>query len=274
MIIVEPTVEKLEQKSTVTDAFRHAEYAGRICYNSIDKMNDAYYNKGFIDGLIANGHYSPLAHGYIYLTIPKNLMGYNITKLVNFLIKDTFFTRTVITPEKYYISTNLRVLYEHFKFEDINIIWPFVGSPTIYHDIYYSFKVQTSIGVTRELNRHAAYLAICEQSTRWCNFSKKDAGEVYFIKPWFYDNNTETSKIWKESCKQSEEAYMKLLEQGNKPDVARNVLNLSTRSVVVYTAPKSKWDHVLSLRSSDLGAKNVHPDCAIIANKINKLINE
>lgn len=276
MIILEPSVSQIVQKCTLQAAYNKAEFAGRICYNSIDKMipGKGGTNEGFIKGLLAKGHYSPLAHGAIYLTIPRSVRGYNVNSIIEILTKDTFFTSTVKTAENWYITTNLRVLHEHFSQDEVNSLQPFIDNPTQYHDIYYTFRVQTSIGVTRELNRHAAYLAICEQSTRWCNFSKKEDGEVYFVKPWYYDLNPEAAKVWEESCKQSENAYMKLLEQGNKPDVARGVLNLSTRSIVIYSAPKSKWKHVLELRSPELGAKNVHPDCAIIADKIKEFIYE
>ncbi len=272
MIITDNKVSLLEQKFCLSSAYQQAEYAGRICYNSTNRItNDSY--KGFIKGLLANEHYSPLGHGAIYMIIPKAIRNYSIITVIN-ILKHNFFTSIIITDKNYYITTNLRVLHENLLQDEIKLLTPFIGSPTQYHDLYYTFRVETSIGVTRELNRHATYLAICEQSTRWCNFSKKDGGEVYFIKPWFYETNREAAEVWKENCKESEESYMKLLELGNTPNVAREVLNLSTRTIVIYSAPKSKWEHVLKLRSPKCGAKNVHPDCAIIADKINDIIYE
>lgn len=59
------------------------------------------------------------------------------------------------------ITTNYRVLVENGWLDDLK----YLCDPTEFHEMRYSFKLTTSIGVTRELNRHRVN-SIAEQSTR------------------------------------------------------------------------------------------------------------
>jgi thymidylate synthase (FAD) len=129
-------------------------------------------------------------------------------------------------------------------------------------------KVVTDIGVTREFNRHRTF-SIVEQSTRYCNFSKDKFGnEITFIIPsWLKCKDIDCKSLdvmnsleFKKYCldKKSEEFvytigtcewhYLRLLQQGLKPQEARQVLPLSTKTEVVYTAFESDWRHFFDLR--------------------------
>ena len=49
-----------------------------------------------------------------------------------------------------YVTTNYRVLVENNWLDDLK----YLCEPTQYHEKRYTFKVTTSIGVSREGNRH------------------------------------------------------------------------------------------------------------------------
>lgn len=269
MKLIPQSVQLLPQEYTLVGAMKAAEYAGRICYNSVDKITEKSY-KGFIKGLIANKHFSPLAHGIIYLQIPAIMQD-----IINTFYKSHFSTVTYYEGE-YYISTNLRVLYEDFNDIIRGNLYSYIVEPTKFHIPYYSFEVITSIGVSRELNRHSTSLAICEQSTRFCNFSKdKFNKEIQFIRPeWYYNVPDCVQKEFVSTLDLLETNYMNWLNMKLKPEQARAILPLETATKVIYTGNINNWNHVLSLRSSDRGAKNVHPECSEIANKINKYVGE
>ena len=263
MKLINQSVKQLNQELTLEGAMKAAEYAGRICYNSTDKITEDSY-KGFIKGLVARGHMSPLAHGIIYFDFPKD---FNNTYLT--ILKHNNFSYTISSKTRVFVATNLRVLYENFNQKEINTMLPYITNDD--KGIKYSsFEVITSIGVSRELNRHAVSLAICEQSTRFCNFSKdKFNREITFIKPeWYYKCKDYVQKEFVSTLGLLETNYMNWLNLGLKPEQARAMLPLETATRVIYTGLNIDWLHVLLLRSSNMGAKNVHPECAEIANLI------
>ncbi|MHA1691365.1 MAG: FAD-dependent thymidylate synthase [Candidatus Heimdallarchaeaceae archaeon] len=120
----------------------------------------------------------------------------------------------------------------------------------------FSVRVKTAISVTREWNRHRL-LSITEQSTRYCNYSKDKFGGVTFIQPALHDSWTaKQQEIFKEFCNVAEHGYLKALDSGLKPQQARALLPLCTKTEVIYTGNLREWRHVLNLRTD----KSAHPD--------------
>ena len=123
-------------------------------------------------------------------------------------------------------------------------------------------------GVSHEIVRHriAAY---CQESTRYCNYSKGDfGGEIAFIKPLFFDRGTQPYEAWEASCRTSEEAYFELLNLGCSPQEARSVLPNSLKTEVIMTANLREWRHFLKLRCSPAA----HPQMRQLAvDLLNKL---
>ena len=125
-----------------------------------------------------------------------------------------------------------------------------------------SVKFICDIGIGRELTRHRL-CSFCQESTRYINYSKKKFGnEIKIIEP---DNSilpkeSEAYNYWYEACLYAEKSYMHLLESGIKPEIARNVLPLSTATELVVTANIREWRHLLSLRISEFA----HPQMRFI----------
>lgn len=169
------------------------------------------------------------------------------------------------------ITTNYRVIVEN-HWEDI--MKEFICEPTEYHTPRITLKFTTNIGVTREGNRMRAN-SIAEESTRYCNYSNDKFGnEITFIAPsWLFKEQItshdsvkiakqarkvlESSNYTKEemaelvylrSCAESELNYLLLIELGWKPQQAREILPLATKSDVVYTAFPHQWRHFFDLR--------------------------
>lgn len=122
--------------------------------------------------------------------------------------------------------------------------------------------------------------SISEQSTRYCNYSKdKFNGEVTYVIPQWAKNITSESvngwdnkqtgtsectlaeKVFLSILANDEAVYLQLIEQGKKPQEARDALPLATATTVMYTGFVSDWKHFFELRTS-VGA---HPDARAIA---------
>lgn len=109
-------------------------------------------------------------------------------------------------------------------------------------------------GVTHEIVRHrlASY---CQESTRYCNYSKAKFGGITFIDPCFWSKDDYKFVVWKKSMQDAENTYLCLLGQGATPQEARSVLPNSLKTEIVVTANFREWRHILKLRT----APTAHP---------------
>ena len=111
-------------------------------------------------------------------------------------------------------------------------------------------KFTVDRGVSHEIVRHrlAAY---CQESTRYCNYSKNGfGGEITVIKPLYLDEGTRAFACWRGACETAESAYFSLLEWGCSPQEARAVLPNSLKTEVVMTANLREWRHFFKLRTA------------------------
>lgn len=105
-------------------------------------------------------------------------------------------------------------------------------------------------GVSHEIVRHrlAAY---CQESTRYCNYSKDGfGGEITLIKPLYLMEDTPAYDQWEWSCKAAEKTYFQMLNWGCPPQEARAVLPNSLKTELVMTANLREWRHFFRLRTA------------------------
>jgi len=120
---------------------------------------------------------------------------------------------------------------------------------------FLTVKIICDRGVTHELVRHrlASYT---QESTRYCNYTKeKFGGEVTFIRPFFWNEDTARYKIWLEAMANTENAYLSLIEKGASAQEARSVLPNSLKTEIVVTANLREWRHIFKMRCD----KAAHP---------------
>lgn len=116
-------------------------------------------------------------------------------------------------------------------------------------------------GVSHEIVRHrlAAY---CQESTRYCNYSKDGFGnEITVIEPCYLDNISPAYGHWYNACNKAEEEYFNMLAAGYTPQEARAVLPNSLKTEVVMTANIREWRHFFKLRCSEAA----HPQMREVA---------
>ena len=130
-----------------------------------------------------------------------------------------------------------------------------------------SVRFTVDRAIANELVRHrlASY---CQESSRYCNYSKdKFYNEIKVIEPEELLPRSSTDyNIWWVSCKNAEEAYMTMISNGVKPEIARSVLPLSTATEIIMTANIREWRNVLKLRSSH--NMRAHPQMRSICDRL------
>lgn len=273
MKLIKPKAEILIQQPGLEGLYKQIELAGRTCYKSEDKITDYSANK-FVVRMIESNHCAMLEHGTVYLKCPKNAIIQSPIHRDSGEYFDNPYTKINYDGlDIAYITTNYRVIIENGWQDDLQ----YLCEPTEHHERRYTFKVTTSIGVTRELNRHRVN-SIAEQSTRYCNYSKDKFGnEITFCIPswinipegnihWdgaYYINSyrieSDEYDSWIMSCDQAERSYNFAIRRNWKPQQAREVLPLCTATEAVYTAFESDWEHFFELRYEQSTGK-VHPN--------------
>ena len=127
-------------------------------------------------------------------------------------------------------------------------------------------KVVCDRGVTHEIVRHRIG-AYCQESTRYCNYSKDKFGnEISCVIPaqLIGHEDHEDFKKWKDMMEATEAYYMNLLSSGWTPQEARAVLPNSLKTEIFVTYNIREWRHFLKLRAS----KAAHPDMQVVAKMI------
>lgn len=116
-------------------------------------------------------------------------------------------------------------------------------------------KFITNRAIANEFVRHRL-ASFAQESTRYCNYSIEDKfdGEVTFIYPYFdpfnhYPSSDTNFKPFFDTYKFAEHAYLHLIKNGVKPEIARGVLPLDTKTELVVTANYREWRHILNLRA-------------------------
>lgn len=110
-------------------------------------------------------------------------------------------------------------------------------------------------GISHEIVRHRLF-SFAQESTRYCNYSKgKFGSEITFIKPCFWDEDSNFYMMWKFCCLEAEKDYIYFIEDGATPQEARTVLPNSLATEIVVTGNYREWRHFLKLRTD----KAAHP---------------
>ena len=130
-----------------------------------------------------------------------------------------------------------------------------------------SVKFIVDRGISHELVRHRI-ASFAQESTRYCNYAKDKFGsECNFIDitPGIKLDNKmksmETSEIalvleeWEKAMEDAERHYMKILELGATPQIARSVLPNSTKTEITVSANYREWRKFFKLRIP----KTAHP---------------
>lgn len=289
MELVRPNAEIWEQGTTLADMWKHIARCTRVCYQSEKKDNEET-EEDFVKRVILRhkpwnseaNHLSMLEHGTVYLMCKADEEGpgldkYDYNKYSKFVYKDF----------NSYVTTNLRVIYENGWLDDLK----YSCAPTEHHIKRVTVSFTTNIGVSREFNRHRVN-SIAEESTRYCNYNKRNDGQIKIGLPaWLLDDGSigyinhhteDTIDSWCEDIYDQsydqwcdidyylfalttcEFCYNALIDKGWKPQQAREVLPLATKTQLIHTAFVDDWKHFFALRADGVSGPP-HPNAKLVA---------
>lgn len=258
MQLIKSSFEIVEQEApdSINSIRKHVELCGRTCYKSTDKIKEGSSIE-FVNRLINSKHFSVLEHGTIYLTIPKKNILLTMHREKFDWIFSNPYTKVNQTPDNYYITTNYRVIIENNYLD----ILEYITQRTEYHEQRVSVKFICSRAIANEFVRHRKF-SFSQESTRYVNYSKDKFGNeiTYIIPSWLdysikdgdvYSYNTHID-LWQksedantsnflQSIAFAEKNYMILISNGWKPEQARDVLPLCTKTELIMTGFISDW---------------------------------
>ena len=291
MKLIESSVEIIPQESGLEGMYKQCELAGRTAYKSQDRITEGSAKK-FVEAMIKSNHGAVLEHGTVYMTFKWWQIGKKLKYLFNPYSKIRKFK---------YVTTNLRVLFEHGWMNDLE----YFCEPTKYHERRITSKFICSRSIAQEITRHRVFSFLME-SQRYCMYSKERmGGEITYIIPEWVKNRihevantinpltgTSNSYIldeqtipdivrismrasdratncWWEFLKKAEDDYMYLLvdECGLKAEEARGVLPNDCKTELIMTGFISDWKHFFDLRSRGTTGKP-HPDIKVLADDL------
>lgn len=248
MKLITPSYEIIPQ----TDLFKHIESCGRICYKSEDRITDDSCIS-FVNMIKSNKHLSVLEHGTIYLQRCVVHPNDDFWNWVNKYRSNPYSKVNVYDDRSggtlfAYVTTNYRVITEN-HWEDDLMKYDLLSSwktPSKYHEQRITVHFVCDRGIGNELVRHRVF-SFSQESTRYCNYSKnKFRNELKFIRP-----NWEVNDDWMSQLEQTEKIYINLINEHRwKPEQARSVLPLCTKTEIMMTGFVSDWKKFLELRTS------------------------
>lgn len=129
-----------------------------------------------------------------------------------------------------------------------------------------SVKFVMDRAIANELVRHRVS-SFSQESTRYCCYANDKFGnEITVIKPVMLEEGSDAYQTWKDGVAQIEKSYLKMLEQGAKPETARALLPCCLKAEIVMSANLREWKHVFSMRCSDAA----HPDIRFLMRDLKK----
>jgi thymidylate synthase (FAD) len=265
--------------------YKHIERIGRICYKSEQSITDTSAEP-FIKTLFNRGHHAMLEHFRFIVEIGE--ADYGILKAMEYdkyITLTDYNDRYIVSAsarglndlfhsiddeddcslmQEYVIENIVANIVRRYEckslfsenictsmlFETMHIIDDFneLSWREYRMHAWYSVHFVCDRGVTHEMVRHRD-ASFAQESTRYCDYNEdKFGGEITFIKPCFWSEDSEQYRLWKLACRYGEKSYRQLTKMGAKPQEARSILPNSLKSEIVITAQMYEWEHIFDLR--------------------------
>lgn len=263
MKLIENKIEKLNQSHDLLGIYEQIEIAGRTAYKSLDKIEydengRSKTAKEFVERMIKWNHCSTLEHGTVYLEFP---FGRGADLMYGLLKYTSVKKNPNILDSPVYVTTNYRVLAENGLLCDLD----FLCEPTEYHEKRTTFRLTCARVQADSFVRHRVFSFLME-STRYCNYDNDKFGnEITIVEPTKWDDFSAVQQnLFFGAWEYAERNYMTLINDGVKPEDARDVLPLQLKTELIMTGTESQWNEFFKLRISD----HAHPDAKYIAEQI------
>jgi len=306
MKFVDSGFEIITQDTGLDGLYKHVERVARVSYKSEDKITDNSAKK-MVDLLIKNKHLACLEHGTIYLhRKPEPFNAKRFMDFINKYSVNKYSQCQCVSSNgegftsisDCYVTTNARVIIENNWEDDLQ----YMCEPTEFHEKRYTVKFTWPIGIVRDALRHRTGWSFMNESTRYINYAKEKFGGLTIVIPqWIYTLRNElgnslsedkewlttlsgeelvnqltcenrTVATWVNAMERSEKDYFYLTSgvDGYKlrPEQARGILPLDTKSELIMTGFASNWVHFFNMRSYIAMTGPAHEDMQYIVNQV------
>ncbi|MEJ2034093.1 MAG: FAD-dependent thymidylate synthase [Deltaproteobacteria bacterium] len=284
MRIVPPSFEILDHLDRQSPALR-IEACGRICYKSEEKISEKSAEP-FIRNIVKHGHNSVLEMAVVSLQVTVDteaIATQFINTLPKFLQLDRLEKRVLMMTGS--IRAFRELYLDHGTVKLVKAVTAFLAGryPLLFSDLvpkrglvpqsgvlveklslaevddlsadllakhrYLAVKFVVNRAVTHEIVRHRP-VSYLQESQRYCRYSESKFGnEVTFIKPLFFEEDSEEYRLWLQAMVQTEKIYLELLNTSS-PQAARTVLPNSCKTELIAYANLIEWLHIFKLRTS------------------------
>ena len=275
------------------DCLRHIERCGRLCYRSPQSkdIEDALI---ILNSWLSNGHTSLYEHSQLVLKIESSEY---MTDFLKDIIKAglyRFFDLDHIYDD--IIAGNLRVWLHAYDLmgDDHSLIFGNIKGALPHFLSHWSCDARDDAlvpasDVPKKLHRYAAFILLDRgvlaewtrhdfgfsvESSRYCNYGKDKYGNSidihdqdtvgFFPKSGKSEDAEMARMIWIEANDRAENYYMKLLNFV-KPEIARQVLNMSLMTRMHVSGIPWYWDNFFVLRKD----AKAHPNIRVLAKDLN-----
>jgi thymidylate synthase (FAD) len=217
----------------------------------------------------ADGRYVVSANIRAWRDFFKACLNYNVA--IPDFVWEFIHTNDILFPEFKDIGTDVNA-NPNDLFNPLTIYELQNGTEQLTH-IDMTVRLTNDRGVSHEEVRHRV-ASFAQESTRYCNYNKDKFGnEVTYIdlrggmqldpkvKNLDADIFEAIYQEWVVACIDAERHYNRMIELGATPQIARSVLNSSTKTELCITANLEEWKHFFKLRC----APAAHPQMREIA---------
>ncbi|MFU8818862.1 MAG: FAD-dependent thymidylate synthase [Desulfurivibrio sp.] len=276
-------LDELDQESMA----RRIEFCGRLCYKSEDKIS-ADSTEPFIRKVMEHGHNSVMEMAALTLRVrceTEAIIDQFLAIQPRFLQLD----RPDKREKNLLLSGTVRAFRElflaHPNVKLIKAVTTFLAGrhPLFFFDLagrrgfltqtgvevekislaeveelpadllakhrHLAVRFVTNRAVTHELVRHRP-CSFLQESQRYCRYSQDKFGnEVTFIKPLFFEEESEEYRLWQQAMAETERIYLQLLATVS-PQAARTVLPNSCKTEIIVYANLLEWLHIFRLRTT------------------------
>ena len=271
MKLIKPYFEIIEPTGyTIDDIYKSIELAGKVSHKSEHTIKEGSA-KNFVERIINWGHNSCLEFGTVYLYI--NYHHPNFSKIVDKYYNNPY-SECIVSVNEVFITSNYRVLIENEWLNDLK----YLCEPTKFHMKRYTIKFICSRSISHEFVRHRKF-SFMQESQRYVAYNKDRFNyRVTFIQPnWFThdlsdkvfseipfsllqntpeDGYKEVEEVFIKSAIEAEQNYFELLENGLKPEEAREVLPNATKTELYMCGFTKDWEQFFRLRDDK---QHAHP---------------
>ena len=148
------------------------------------------------------------------------------------------------------------------------------GHESVLEHVSCTIKVVTDRAIANEIVRHRAGWAYSQESTRYVNYSKSKFNRtIKVIEPILTSNANGEYQAWLDAAENAATSYFKLIDLGQPPEVARDVLPLCTATEIVMTGNMRAWRHFLRLRLNGTTGRP-HPKIVAVSKLCNHILTQ